>query len=138
MKLGIWWRRLTEVGVSVVCGQAKAKARAGWREVVGGVAGEGVVLVTLLEVRWGVGWGSLWWWREIVELVEGVAAVGVEEVDGVLDEGGWVGAGEVDDGVGRAGAEDLRGDLGREEGVDEVLERDFVDCVEGVETGGGI
>ena len=47
-----------------------------------------------------------------------MAAFGVEEVDGVLDEGGWVGAGEVDDGVGWAGAEDLSGDLGRDEGGD--------------------
>ena len=94
--------------------------------------------MTFSEVRWGVRRGGLWWWWEIVELVEGVAAVGVKDANGVFDEGGWVGAGKVDDGVGWAGAEDLRGNLGREEGVDEVLERDFVDCVEGVETGGGI
>ncbi len=48
-----------------------------------------------------------------------------------------MGAGEVDDGVGFAGAEDLSGELGREEGVDEVVKGNFVDCVEGVEAGGG-
>ena len=56
--------------------------------------------MTFSEVWWGVGRGGLWWWWEIVELVEGVAAVGVKDVNGVLDEGGWVGAGKVDDGVG--------------------------------------
>jgi len=40
----------------------------------------------------------------VVELVEEVAAFGVEEVDGVLDEWGWVGASEVVHGAGRAGA----------------------------------
>ena len=34
----------------VVGGEAKAKARAGWREVVGEVAGKGVVFVSLFEV----------------------------------------------------------------------------------------
>ena len=48
--------------------------------------------MTFSEVWWGVGRGGLWWWWEIVELVEGVAAVGVKDVNGVLDEGGWVGA----------------------------------------------
>ena len=39
-----------------------------------------------------------------------------------MDEGRWVGAGEVDDGVGWAGAEDLCGNLGGEEGVGEGVE----------------
>ena len=72
----------------------------------------------------------------MVQLVEEAATVGVEEFDGVPDEGGRVGAGEGDDGVGWAVFEDLCGDLGWEERVFEFEEGKFDDCCEGVVAGG--
>ena len=86
----------------------------------------------------GVGWGMSWGGREVVELVDEVAAFRVEEVDGVLNEWGWVGAGEVVHCAGWAGAEEVGGDLFGEERVGEGVEGDVVDFVDGVEASGVI
>ena len=60
---------------------------------------------------WSVGWRGRWWGGELVELVEEVAACGVEEVDGFLDEWGCVSASEVVHAAGGAGAEEVGGHL---------------------------